>query len=310
MIKFEKLVIGNAAGMVKTLADVERFCRSSATRITVGSITKHERTGNIAVSPGRVYYYDPLLRRSGNSFGLPNMGMYKYGQVLPQMVELAHKAGKQLWVSVVGETIEEVVELVVFALSHDADGVEINLACPNVHDRGTQKKLMCDDSEVVHRILQLVSKLRIRDRGIGVKIAPTRDESALDDLALAVNTSNIVTEVVATNTRGGQRFLKDGVDMIAFKPPGSDQVINTAGEAGAPLHKDALWVASTMRHFLHDRIEIIGVGGIFTGSEAYDFIKEYCAGFQCATAIMEYKPGEATLYDIANQLQKYMPTAA
>ncbi len=310
MIKFEDLVIGNAAGMVKSLDDVKRFCRSSATRITVGSVTKRERVGNIAVSPGGVYYYDPVLRRSGNSLGLPNMGMHKYSHVLPQMVELAHKAGKQLWVSIVGETIEEVVELVMFVLSHGADGVEINLACPNVHDRGTQKKLMCDDSETVHRILQQVGKLRIKGRGIGVKIAPTRDESTLDDLALAVNTSDIVTEVVATNTRGGQRFIVDGVDMIAFKPPGSDTVVNTGGEAGAPLHEDAVWVASTMRHYLHDRIEINGVGGIFTGGEAYDFIKEGCTRIQCATAIMEHKPGEAMLYNIAEELHEHMPIAA
>lgn len=310
MIPFEKLVIGNAAGMVKSLADVERFCRSSATRITVGSITKYERLGNTPVSPGGVYFFDPATRRSGNSLGLPNMGMVKYGHVLPQMVEMTHKAGKELRVSIVGETVVEIAELVVFALSHGADGVEINLACPNVHDRGTTKKLMCEDSEIVHQILTQVSKLRVKGHGIGVKIAPTRDESLLDDLAFAINASSIVTEVVTTNTRGGQRFIKDGVDMIAFLPPGSNKVINTGGEAGAPLHEDAVWVADIMRNFLHDHIHINGVGGIFTGGEAHDFIKVGCTGIQCATAIMEHTKPEAVLYDIAQELHEYMLPAA
>lgn len=310
MVAYENLVIGNAAGMVKTLEDVERFCRSSATRITVGSMTKLERIGNTPVSPGGVYYYDPVLRRSGNSLGLPNMGMFKYSHILGRMVEMAHKAGKELWVSVVGETIDEIVELVMFALSHGADGVEINLACPNVHDRGTTKKLMCDDSEVVHQILHKLIKLRIKDRGVGVKIAPSRDESLLDDLAFAINASDIVTEVVTTNTRGGQRFIKDGVDMIAFKPPGSDTIINTGGEAGAPLHEDAVWVADIMRNFLHERIHVNGVGGNFTGGDAYDFIKVGCTRIQCATAIMEHKPPEAVLYNIAEELHEYMLPAA
>ena len=46
MIPLENLTVGNAGGMVKTLADVARFCNSAVTRITVGSITKLERIGN------------------------------------------------------------------------------------------------------------------------------------------------------------------------------------------------------------------------------------------------------------------------
>lgn len=310
MIAFEKLVIGNAAGMVKSLEDVERFCRSSATRITVGSITRLERIGNTPVSPGGVYYYDPVLRRSGNSLGLPNMGMFKYGHVLGRMVEMAHKAGKELWVSIVGEFPEEILQLVTFALSHGADGVEINFACPNVHDEGAHKTLMCENAELVHDVLTQVGRRRAKGHGIGVKIAPTEDETLLDDLAFAVNSCDVVTELVATNTRGGQRFIKDGVDMIAFKPPGSDTVIHTGGEAGAPLHAGAVWVAETMRHLLDDRVRVVGVGGIFDGKDALDFISRDCGGIQCATAIMEHTPGEAVLYNIANELLEYMPQAA
>lgn len=313
MTKFENLVIGNAAGMVKTLDDVKRMCKSSATRITLGSITIPERrvedgTANVPVSPGDVYFYDEETQESGNALGLPNMGMFKYGQLLEAIISMAHKAGKQLVVSVNGSTIEEILKLVSFVHSHGADGVEINLACPNVHDRGAQKPLMCQDIDLVQELIARIEKMHISAYQVGLKIAPTEDESLLDDLCSVINAAKVVRELVATNTRGGQRFIRNGVDMIAFKPPGSDTVVNTGGQAGAPLHASAVWVARTVRHFLDERVRVIGVGGIFWGKDAYDFVREDIGGIECATAHMKF--GESLYAHIASGLLEHMPEAA
>ncbi len=313
MISFDKLVIGNAAGMVKTPEDVKRMCKSSATRITFGSITIAERTvengtANVAVSPGGVYFYDEQTSESGNALGLPNMGMFKCGHVLEGMISMAHKAGKELVVSINGSNIEQILQLVSFVHSHGADGVEINLACPNVHDRGAQKPLMCQDVDLVQELLARIEKMHIISYQVGLKIAPTDDENYLDDLCSVINAAKCTRELVATNTRGGQRFVRGGVDMIAFKPPGSDAVVHVGGQAGAPLHATAVWVARKARHFLDDRIRVIGVGGVFDGKDAYDFIREDVNGIECATAHMRY--GESIYGHIASNLLEHMPEAA
>lgn len=313
MVPFDKLVIGNAAGTVKTVADVERMCKSAATRITLGSMTIPERsiekgTANVPVPPGDVYFYDEETRESGNALGLPNMGMFKYGQALETMVAMAHKAGKELVISVNGTTVEEILKLVSFALSHSADGAEINLACPNLHDRGAHKPLMCQDVELVEELLARLDKLHLNACQVGLKIAPTEDEQLLDDFCSVINGSRVVRELVATNTRGGQRFVRNGTDMIAFRPPGSDTVVHIGGQAGAPLHENAAWVARTVRHFLDERVRVIGVGGIFDGGTAFNFVREGVDGVECATAYLQYREG--ILSHIASGLLEHMPEEA
>jgi len=254
VIRFDKLVVGPSAGMVKTLPDVWRFCATPATRITVGSMTTLERVGNTPVPPGDVYFYDDDTGESGNALGLPNMGKEKYREVLPGMVQAARAAGKELWVSIVGETIEEIIELVAFCFACGVDGVEINLACPNVHDKGAQKPLMCQDVELVEEIFHKLRRVRFAGRRIGVKIAPTTDQQLLADFSRLANTYPMITDIMATNTRGGQRFVRDGIDKIAFRPPGSDKVIHVGGQAGAPLHDEAVSVVRTLRKHLNSGV--------------------------------------------------------
>jgi dihydroorotate dehydrogenase (fumarate) len=285
------------------------MCKSAATRITLGSITAAERsvekgTANVPVPPGDTYFYDEEARESGNALGLPNMGMFKYAQVLERMVRMVREAGKEFCVSVNGATAEEILKLASFSFAHAADRVEINLACPNVHDRGSRKSLMCQDPGLVEEILEKIDKLYSADRSVGIKIAPTRDEQLLEDIASIVNMRKSVREVVATNTRGGQRFIRHGADMIAFRPPGSDAVVNVGGQAGTPLHEDAVWVAEAMRHFLDDDVRVIGVGGIFDGKTAFDFVRKGIGGVQCATAYLQYREG--IFGYIANSLLDYM----
>jgi len=302
MQKFETLIFGNAGGMVKTLADVERFCKTPAKRITVGSITKFKRDGNKPVPPGDVYYFDEDTLESGNSLGLPNVGIEAYIDLLPQMVMLAHAAGMELWASIVGDSFDEILELIRACFACGVDGVEINLACPNVHDKGKTKALLCQDVEAVEELLHLLKKASVVGQ-LGIKIAPTDDRNLLTDLCGVLALNRIVCEVIAVNTKGGQRFIRDGVDRIAFLPPGSSEVKHVGGQAGKPLREPAVWVHKVLRHYLPGEIRTIGVGGIFNGQDAYDFVTDGAAGFQCATAVMKF--GERILADIPSQLIEY-----
>ena len=305
-INLEDLVIGNAGGMVKSLADVERFCKSAVNRITVGSITKLEREGNKPVAPGDVFFLDIETGESGNSLGLNNMGMETYRELLPKMITLAHAADKKLWVSIVGESKEEIVELTLACFACEVDGVEINLACPNVHDKGAQKPLFCNDPPLVEEILKRLVAAGLKGKQIGIKLSPTEDDVLLGEVAHAVFLTDIVTEVVVANTLPNQRFARSGVDMIAFKPPGSDEVKHVGGKAGKPIHGLVVKMVPVLYKRLPSYVRIMGVGGIFTGRDAYDFIEAGATGIQCATAVMQYGP--VIFSTIAQQLAELMPS--
>lgn len=283
--------IGNAAGTCPLYVTVEEMCNSAATRVMVGPVTTQERIGNTPVPPGDVYFYDPVTRESGNSIGLKNRGMNGWVEILLDAIAKIHAVGKEAWVTIVGESPAHIVELVLFCFACGADGVEINLACPNIHDGGKTKPLMCDDPVLMERIFLELLRTGLKGRKLAIKLAPTSDTTLIEEQCTAVINTDIITTVVATNTKGGQRFIRDGVDMIAFKPQGSDEVKHVGGQAGAPIHDHAVWQCREYRRRLPDYVEIIGVGGNFSGRDMHDFIvKAGTSGIQSATAVIELRP--------------------
>lgn len=286
----ETIEFGNAAGTVKNLADVQWMCKSAATYIKAGSYTKLPRTGNEPVSPGDVLFIDPETFESGNAIGLKNPGMQWCLEHMPEMIRTSHAAGKKFIVSIVGETIEEIVELASVFFGLGVDGVEINLACPNVHDKGVHKPLMCEDPMLVAMILLALKRAGLAGKRILLKVSPITDPDLLRQLCMAITVTAIVTDVVATNTRGGQRFIRDGKDMLAFRPPGTDEVRHVGGQAGRPIHALAVDVVRQLRVRLHRSVRLFGCGGIFSGDDAYDFHAVGAHGFECATALLIFGP--------------------
>lgn len=298
------LIISPAGGVVKTLADVEKYAKAAVNRILVGSITWDFRIGNEAVAPGELYYFDPETGESGNAFGLNNNGAERYARELGTMVRIAHSQGKELWVSIVGESVDEIIKLVRFCFEHRVDGVQINLACPNVHDQGVQKPLFCNDPALVEQILWRLETANCKGRPIGIKLAPTEDETLLRDLCKVVRVTNVVTEVVAANTEGNVRFLRNGVDRIAFRPPGSSEVKYTGGRGGRPNHQLVVRMADRLVRLLPNKVRVIGVTGIFEAETALDFINVGASGFECGTACQQFGP--RIFRDIVQELPEHI----
>ena len=145
----------NGAGTCKLIdgdMGVKTLVRSATSAIVVGSITLEPRPGN----SGDVFFVNNGF--SLNSMGLPNPGADYYRKNLPEMVKLAHQARKPLFVSVAGFTHEEYADLTVLAFDGGADLVELNLACPNVWQGSSQKRIACFDSKLVSEILRTVEE--------------------------------------------------------------------------------------------------------------------------------------------------------
>lgn len=284
--ELKKVSLGNAAGTIKTLDDVQKACRSAMTEITVGSVTLEPRTGNL----GEIYYYHPTERWSLNSLGLPNPGLSSYAQVLPEMVICAHEVGKRLRVSVAGFSPDEYAILAAKCVESGADEVELNLGCPNVWGSTGQKPIASYHPELTAQILEKVQG-EIKGAAVAVKISPVDDIQLLTELARVIDESDIVYKVVASNTiPKKERQREDGKSALSFTFDASDtKKKHEGGLAGASLLQLSLQTVSTLATLLPEQ-EIIGVGGIFTGEHAMHYWRYGVSGFQCATAFLVYGP--------------------
>jgi len=277
-IRLEHPIMNSPSGPgCKTVEDVAELARSVDAAIVIGSVTKEPREGN----QGEVYFSDPVAGFSLNSLDLSNGGFPYYSQHLPEMVRIAHEAQKTLWVSVAGFTPEEFLELTIVCLTGGADLVELNLGCPNVWDGGKQKRIFSFDPALVEAVLQYLEKGLNPDRSfaITVKVSPFSDPMLLEEVASVVAPSPIVSAVTTSNTFP---------NAFAFKENGAPAIDpklsrGLAGMAGPALKSIGLGQVMQWRELLPSHIDVIGVGGIHTGRDAYDYLRVGAQAVQIGT---------------------------
>lgn len=307
VIPFSRLHFGNGAGTVKDMHGVIEAGRGPATRIMVGSMTYARREGNI----GQTYHFESRGKWSANSLGLPNMGLDVYRQVLPSMVETAHRYDKELWASVAGFTPRENAEMTLACLECGVDGVELNLSCPNVWGTGGRKAIPALDPEMFVKTLVTVrDRIGFQPKPIAVKLSPTSDMGLLRDIASNIEASEFVTHVTACNTIPDQEPLRHVTDgggyALAFRSSETDtEVKHKGGLAGSAVKAISLGVVRTLRERLSLRIHITGVGGIFTAQDALDYLKAGASAFQCTTAYYEW--GNHAFHPILSGLADILP---
>ncbi|MCM3883795.1 dihydroorotate dehydrogenase [Frankia sp. R82] len=273
----------NAAGTCKSLRDVEAFARSAVAAIVVGSITLAPRAGNA----GTVYW--PGAGFALNALGLPNRGLDVYAGQLGQMVEIAHDAGKPLIVSIAGFDVAEYRRLAEVVATTGVDLIEVNLACPNVWDGGSQKRIACFDpgqtAAVCAQVGAALDALAAdTGRGVpyGVKISPFSDPVALAALARVLGEAAVgpgpsgPSFVTAVNT-----FPNALAVDAAHRPV---LTVELAGLSGPALKPIGLGQVRQLRRLLPDPVAIVGAGGVVTGRDVAEYLQAGAVAVQAATA--------------------------
>jgi dihydroorotate dehydrogenase (fumarate) len=242
------------AGPVKLPEHVLEIANSHAAAIIVGSITIEPRKGN----DGTTYFADPNQRFALNSKGLPNPGVDYYRDVLPVMAQMAHDHGKPLIVSTAGFSPSEYARLAEVALEGGADGIELNLGCPNVWGpTGEQKQIASFSEDLTGETLQQVERLvHPTDKWVAVKVSPFSDPSKLKSIAEIIAQSQMVRAVTSTNTFPN----------------------------ALALDKEQL------REVLPDAIAVVGVGGIKNTQDVRDYLRAGAEATQITTAYINFGP--------------------
>lgn len=270
--------IMNGAGSCKLLEGpegVETLARSATAAVVVGSITMAARPGN----SGNVFWSGEHY--SLNSLGLPNPGAEYYRNQLPRMAELAHRAGKPLWVSVAGFSPSEYAELAVIAQDGTADIIELNLGCPNVWQDDRQKPIASFVPDLVNEILNAVAQRVHTDTVVSVKISPFSNPFALEALARMLDGSKAIRAITAVNTLPNALALDEaGEPRISGKG-------GFAGMSGPALKPYGLAHVKQLHSLLGGRFQIIGVGGIESGQDVLDYLRVGASAVQVVSRYLE-----------------------
>jgi dihydroorotate dehydrogenase len=264
--------IGLAAGFDKDAEIPDAMLRFGFGFVECGTLTPRPQSGNPKPRLFRLREDRAVINR----MGFNNGGM----DVAARRLERRKRRG------IVGINIgankDSVDRIEDYALGFErlapfADYVTVNVSSPNTPGlRGLQNR------DELQKLLLTLTDARAKS-GLRVplllKIAPDLDAQAMDDIAQVVLNSGIEGLIVSNTTIARPATLRSG------------HAQETGGLSGRPLFEPATQVLREMRRRLDARIMLIGVGGVSSGTDAYEKIRAGASLVQLYTALAYEGPG-------------------
>ncbi|NHA69653.1 dihydroorotate dehydrogenase [Phycicoccus flavus] len=210
-----------------------------------------------------------------NSIGLQGPGIETF--CVDDLPWLATQ-GARVLVSVAGGTAEEfgeVVDRLVTSPGWPAVvGVEANISCPNVANRGL---VFACDPVSSERVVRIVRGRVPAGTPVFAKLTPdVTDVVAIASAALGAG----ATGLTMINT-----LLGVVVDTDRLRPRLAGVTGGLSGPAILPVAVRAVWqVTAAMRAGLLPRAPVIGVGGVRTGADALQLVAAGASAVQVGTA--------------------------
>lgn len=279
-----KCCVYNASGpRCGTLEALLKIGESGSGAIVSKSATLEKQDGNeLPRSLRNLYLGDGLCEGSFNSEGLPNLGIDNYIQA---ETELRRFDDKPYIVSLSGHTVDDNCEMLRRILSESCiQGVELNLACPNIHDRPIVAYDFSQMEHCLQRICAVYDEFALEERKsdhsnglfevkLGVKLAPYLDTSlARSAIDVILPYKRYVRYIVTCNAIGNALFVDTDHECCSIRGKNG-----LGGLGGGYVKQISLGNVYTLHQLLHEcgaseDIDIVGVGGIRTGEDAFQSI--------------------------------------
>jgi len=274
----------NASGpLCATYDDLLKVGQSSSGAIILKSATIEPRDGNL----GPRYFENDSI--SINSMGLPNPGYKKLAEMIPKLKE---KLNKPIIASISGFSKKDYLEMIKEFDSKGADILEINLSCPNI----IGKPQAGYNFEYSKEVLEEARK--ITNKPIAVKLPPYLDLVHQKQIAeILINAK--VDFAVLVNSVGNCLIVDAEKEEAVIKPKKG-----LGGLGGEYIKPIALGNVFGFYQLLKDKVKIIGVGGINTGKDAFEFILAGADMVQIATAYA--REGADAFNRISKELEEIM----
>lgn len=166
--------------------------------------------------------------------------------------------------------------------------VELNLACPNIVGKPT----IGYDFEQMEDVMKQVASLPCFSGSkalfpLGVKMPPYFDRPHFEMAAAILNKyKNIVSYAASINTIGNALAIDFHAEMPVIRAKGG-----FAGLSGSAVKYTALANVKQMRELLDKSIDVVGVGGVQTGRDAFEMILCGATAVQVGTCHWTEGPG-------------------
>jgi dihydroorotate dehydrogenase (fumarate) len=275
-VRFQSCIMNASGARCVTREELVALGRSRAGAIVTKSMTIEPRQGN----PEPRYHafgaasFGPASRRpagSINSMGLPNLGYRTYAALIPELREF----GKPIIASVAGLREADFVEIAALINKSGPDLVEVNLSCPNIPG----EPQIGYDPVTSERVLQKVRA--VVSVPMGVKLPPYFDPVHHERMADVLNRVG-VQFLSLVNSVGNGLVVDPDQQSAVIKPKGG-----FGGLGGTIIKPVALANVRAFWKLLAGRIPIIGVGGIASGTDAFEHLLCGASAVQVGTALME-----------------------
>ena len=210
-----------------------------------------------------------------NSIGLQGPGIAAFcAGDLPMLKDL----GARVLVSIAGGTSTEFADVAAHLRESAAFdcvvGVEVNISCPNVANRG--QVFACDPLSSA-KVVALVREQLPRDTPVIAKLSP--------DVTDIVSIAQSCVKAGATGLTMINTLLGVVIDTETLRPALYAVTGGLSGPAIRPVAVRAVWqVAAAMREGRLPTVPIIGVGGVRTGRDALELVAAGAAAVQVGTA--------------------------
>jgi len=172
------------------------------------------------------------------------------------------------------------------------DILEINLSCPNVVGRPQ----IGYDFEMSEEIMGVVGD--VSDKPWGVKLPPYFDFVHFEEMASILNNSKI-SFIISINSIGNALFIDWKTEKVLIKPKGG-----FGGLGGKYIKPTALANVRKFHELLDKKIKIVGVGGIYSGIDAFEFILSGATLLQLGTSFAQ--EGPQVFERVARELKEIM----
>ena len=275
--------VGLAAGCDKNGKAVRIWPKFGFGFVEIGTITAQPQPGNPRPRVFRLPELGALVNRLGfNSEGsekVANRIARLRSESHPLTVPLGINIGKTKLVSGDDETIAD-YRTSFRHLAKMADFVVINISSPNtpgLRQWQERSKLSALLSMLKEEALAAASSSKCSEIPLFVKISPDMGDEDTQDVAETVLELQLAG-IIATNTTVSREGVAAGVEI-------------TGGLSGRPLREKSTSMIREIYRHTKGKIPIIGVGGVFSASDAYEKILAGASLVQIYTGLVFEGPG-------------------
>jgi dihydroorotate dehydrogenase len=270
--------IGVGAGLTKNGTAFEAWTDLGFGFVEIGTVTPRPQRENEGRNLFRLVSDHAIINR----LGFPSAGAARVLQYLQSRTDYSFPVGLNIGKNRQTSNERAVNDYLecLRSLYTVSDYFVVNVSSPNTPGlRALQDKSALEDlMSTVCLERDALAKAHRRRVPILLKIAPDLSSSAINDIVDVVRNLKI-DGIIATNTTVTRGNLS------------SPQASAEGGLSGRPLFPLALDIVRTLSTVTNKQVPIVGVGGIFSGEDAYDMIKAGASLVQIHTGLVYRGPG-------------------